>query len=103
MHRITTPRNPVQVETAISGVSTPSSVGEVRPADEAKASEWLDEARSELVQLPGRYIVEWVNPQGHDRWLGRVSGGISAESVVSLIDLLVRNEHASTFTVTKVG
>lgn len=47
------------------------------------------------------FVVEWVNPQGQDRWCGKASGGISAEQVVRLITTLSRNGVATTFTVTR--
>ena len=74
MHRIATPIRPVTVETAVSGVSTPSTIGQV----------FTDDAEP-------RFVVRWLTPESIPRSLGSTAqGGITAESVIKLIDLLKR-------------
>lgn len=71
MHSIQTPAIPVTVETAVSGVSTPSSVGQVFPAEEERET--------------AKFVVRWKNAEGQRRWCGLASGGISGEQVVRLL------------------
>lgn len=97
MHRITTPYPPVTVETAVSGVSTPSSIGQVL------APPAVEETPAINGDQPGRFLVEWVNPSGHERFCGKASGGISPEQVGRLIGALVRGGRATVFNVTRIG
>lgn len=99
MHAIESAAIPPVIKTAISGVSTPSSIGQVLPGptvveENAQAlDEWKQSAR---------FAVEWVDFRGNDRQFGYRSGGISADNVVRLIRLL-STRGTTVFNVVKVS
>ncbi len=128
MHHIQSAAIPPKVETAISGVSTPSSIGQFTVTPEGAGLAPETPVYAEYVGRDGialeapveggnegvvtftdidaeraaaGFLVEWVNPQGRERFCGKASGGISAESVVSLLGTLSRNGVANIFTVTR--
>lgn len=97
MHFIQSAAIPPVVKTAVSGVSTPSSVGQVFPADELARRDRADEvvtANAAVIEewaQGAKFLVTWNNAEGQPRRCGFVSGGLSAESVVRLLGILTRN------------
>jgi len=96
MHSIPTPANPIVIETAVSGVSTPSTIGQVRNDDRIRLNEEARDRRvalieghraeAELAERDQEFVVSWTSPAGTERTFGNITG----ESVVHVLTLLRR-------------